>query len=157
MAFQHDFNDAVRAVQEGQLHNKSEAELSSMIKALASWQASGGPGSQFAAPAIDAIQKVLALKQKERHHEGEMVASRAATQEVVKALGRLERPHWTLTPTFWISVGILVVSVVILIVAVLAWRFPKNEQPIPNDKLLPSNSNSVARPTNLPPAKPPTQ
>jgi hypothetical protein len=98
-----------------------------------------------------------ATEEEERKHRLQIAAGEAANRKIVDAIQKLEKPHWTLTPTFWISLGILVVSVIILIVAVLAWRFPKNEQPIPNGKPSLSSSNSVARPTNLPSAKPATQ
>jgi hypothetical protein len=66
-----DFNAALKAVQDGQLDSKSEEDLASMIQALARWQASGGPGSHMATPAVEAIQKALDRRQKERHHEKE--------------------------------------------------------------------------------------
>ena len=51
---------------------------------------------------------------------GNEVLHRAALSERMRRqFNRLSKPHWTLTPTFWISLGILIVSVAILIVTVL--------------------------------------
>lgn len=69
---------------------------------------------------------------------------------------RLSKPHWTLTPTFWITVGVLIISLAILTVAVLSWLFPKTP-PTPNDKPAISTTSSVSAPTNLPLAKAATQ
>jgi hypothetical protein len=69
-----------------------------------------------------------------------------------KHLSNAAKPHWTLTPTFWISVGVLIVSLAILTVAMLSWLFPKTP-PIPNDKPAISMTNFVSIPTNSPQTK----
>lgn len=62
---------------------------------------------------------------------------------------KLSKPHWTLTPTFWISLAILVV-------ALLAWLFPRTPQ-TPNGKPVISATNFAPAPTSSPPATITTQ
>lgn len=67
---------------------------------------------------------------------------------------RISEPHWTLAPTFWISLGVLIVSLGILWVAWQTWKHPIEEkQQTPNEKAAPSKTNSVSEPTNSIPVK----
>jgi hypothetical protein len=67
---------------------------------------------------------------------------------LIKGLAALRKPHWTQTPTFWITVAILVV-------ALLSWLFPRTP-PTLNEKPAISSANSAPAPTNLPPVPAPT-
>lgn len=92
-------------------------------------------------------------------HHTALVAERQrrqfqALQTQVRALNK---PHWTLMPTFWISLGILVASVAILIVTLVSWLWPSDKQPLPGGTLSTSISNSAETPTNSPPASTPSQ
>jgi hypothetical protein len=69
-------------------------------------------------------------------------------KQIIAALQKKHKPHWSQTPTFWVSVAVL-------IVALLSWRFPvEPKPPIQDDKLVLSRTNFVLAPTNLPPAMP---
>lgn len=90
------------------------------------------PTSPFQSAAIREQEKRMA----ERHHQEALNAMGALKGSVQQ----LENPHWTLTPTFW-------VSFVILLVAVLSWLFPrepkKGKEQLPAVQHAGSNQSTV--------------
>ncbi len=133
-----------------------------MLSVVQSYQAAGQ--RHMSADVIDAVATELTLRQSARNHQEnvaeqnrlhQMASDQAVAThrdimqklEVLKtSVEDLGRPHWTLTPTFWISFGILVVSVVILAVAYMTWKYPADQQLPPTGKPAPSSSNSGATP-----------
>lgn len=72
----------------------------------------------------------MALAERERRH-----------------FNRLSKPHWTLTPTFLITVGILIIALATLVVALLSWLFPRTpHSPVGKPEI--SMTNSALAPTN---------
>ena len=104
--------------------NASDEELNRYI-------ASAG---QFRFEAVEERKRRAVLKAETDarvRHEALLEASR----QVSESLKRLEKTHWPLTPTFW-------VTVVILIVGILTWLFPKEpkKERSPTDAPVRSNS-----------------
>ena len=88
-------------VREGRLAEKSDEELHRMIVIVRQFQDTQlSPGSPRA---IEAIENELLRRKIDRQ---------------TLAVQKLRRPHWSLTPTFWITLAIL-------IVALLSWLFPR--------------------------------
>jgi hypothetical protein len=85
----------------------------------------------------------------------------ASSEREKRHFNHLNKPHWTLTPTFGISVGIFIISGLILAVAVLSWMFPREprkEIPISQPATVNQSTStyiatSVSAPTNSPPMK----
>jgi hypothetical protein len=99
---------------------------------------------------VDELKRFLLVCEHEyRRTRAQMCLTVALSRQTHKA-------HWSLPWTFWVTVGVLIVSLAILIIAALSWQFPKTP-PIPNDKPAPLATNFVSIPTNLPPVKAATQ
>jgi hypothetical protein len=163
-------SEALAAIREGRLDKKIEHELRSMIDLLSRWGHAFSEDRQ-AVPAIQAIENEQHRRQRERGQEGLNAKLQAMMdqerelhqqtldrhKELKVAVDGLRKPHWTLTPTFWISLGILVASVAILIVALSSWLWPLDKQSPPSGISSLSIPYFAATPTNLPPAPTPTQ
>jgi hypothetical protein len=115
----------------GLLPQKSDEELAMLLSACRQWCA-GNPHSHVLDPTLDALRDEVERRTKERAQAEAKRQHEAAigeSQKLHSAVQKLQTPHWTLTPTFWISVGILIVSLAILTVAVLGWLYPVEKKP----------------------------
>jgi cytochrome c-type biogenesis protein CcmH/NrfG len=76
-------------------------------------------------------QKDLVSGQKELISEQKQFQAKASEEnkKLLAAIQKLEEPHWTQTPTFWIAAAGLAVSVAILVVSVLGWLHPVEKKP----------------------------
>ena len=86
--------------------------------------------------------------ERNKQHASQM----AEYEKLGNAIKGLQKPHWTLKPTFWITLAILAVGL-------LAWLFPVERQQKPIQGAIFGSSNSIAAPllTNLQPAQPAAQ
>ena len=88
-------------VRQGRLGEKSDKDLEDMAVTVRQFRdVQLSPGSDRAIEAI----------------ENEMIRRRLDKQ--ISSIQALRKPHWSLTPTFWITLAIF-------IVAILSWLFPR--------------------------------
>ncbi len=82
-----------------------------------------------------------AMQNEASKHHNESIGE---VKSLKTSVNGLATPHWTLTPTFWVGVVTLIATICVLIVAVLAWLFPRepvkertlNAQPVPSNSAI---------------------
>lgn len=126
MDFNTQLNDAFRIVREGSLAEKSEDELNLMLRVLRQYYASQCLASTL--PAIDAIENELSRRQLKRENQQMMEQSRALHAEMIKEHGKLKnsvdqlkKPHWTMTPSFWVAVAAMIFAAIAAWPVIFAW------------------------------------
>jgi hypothetical protein len=140
-------NEALKAVRDGRLSQKSEEDLRLMLPVLHRFQAS--QHAPLATQAINAIENEIARRQRDKLHQEALGQSNRLHQEMVGEHGKLKesvdelkKPHWTLTPSF------LVILLTMIFAAIAAWPVirewiqvsePANKAASP----LPQQSNSA--------------
>jgi len=129
-----EINEILKAVSEGQLHDKSETELREMRTFLHRFLTDHffRPLAQNAITQIDAefgarkrdkqqLESVSEIRELKSESIAEM-------RELKAAVTRLETPHPVVVKTYYATIVILAGTAVIIIVAVLAWLFPREPQ-----------------------------
>jgi hypothetical protein len=101
--------DALVTVREGKLTDKTDAELHNMIKAVRPFQAT--QYAPQALPTIHAIEFELSQRQARKQHEAVIEES----GKIHKAVQKLHKPHWSLTPSF------VVIVLTMIFAAIAAW------------------------------------
>jgi hypothetical protein len=135
MDFNEQINRALVLARERRFEGIAEEQLRSMLGLLHKWYDS--QRDSRALPAIESIEYELSRRQIEKGQAEARSHHAAAVEEGHKVQGelkKLQHPHWTLIPTFWISLGILIVSIAVLVVALLTWLFPRDAPAIPTAK-----------------------
>lgn len=93
--------DIFLVVRQGRLGEKTDKDLEDMMVTMREFRdVQLSPGSDRA---IEAIENEILRRKLDKQ---------------ISAIQHLRKPHWSLTPTFWITLAIL-------IVAILSWLFPK--------------------------------
>jgi hypothetical protein len=65
--------------------------------------------------------------------------NRMRHRELNERLIALEKPHWTLVPTFWAVIGTAIIGVVGIVIACFAWRDPMaTSEDNPSNQLSPN-------------------
>jgi hypothetical protein len=84
-------------------------------------------------------------------HHGRRIYAVASSMLAIRLSEAERQPHWSLTPTFWVSVAVL-------IVAILAWIFPRSNDkpPIPIVAIPPATASFQAPQSNSPVVTPAT-
>lgn len=95
MDFNTELNEALKAFREVRLDKKSDDELVSMIRIFRQWQVAQFAGE--APQAIEAVEKEIARRQRDRHQEGaktlhqlQMEQGKNLHQETVGEMGKLK-------------------------------------------------------------------
>ena len=116
-----DYHELFRAIETETYRGKSREELLVMLKVAGKFQASN-PHSSTGTFAITVIRDELArIEQNEKHAE-QIEENRRLHQTAIdesqklrKQVKKLEKPHWTLTPSFWVIVLTMIFA------AIAAW------------------------------------
>ena len=117
--FQKQINEVFRVVRDGELSKKSKDELHEMLRLLHTFKSSQADSRTDIT--ITAVENELARKGNEEVTKQALALHNELMREqreLKASIESLKEPHWTLTPAFWIAVAIL-------IVAILAWIFPR--------------------------------
>lgn len=118
--FNRQLNTVLAAARDGRITGRAESELRDMLNTCAKFKASY-PNRIEADVAIALIRDELVRLERKSEQEArdkQHYATILAQNNLHTAVKKLHKGHWTLTPTF-------AVSLVILIVTVLAWLFPR--------------------------------
>lgn len=72
----------------------------------------------------DQIRRLYRAQLKERQDENARVASEKASaqrhEEISRRLDELKNPHWSITPNFWMTAAILILTFIGVVVAILS-------------------------------------
>jgi hypothetical protein len=157
------FNDGPAWINDGSYRQKTDEELRQAIRCIAAAPMQGPSVDGWLKRAAEFLSQELESRQKLAFHQEQLKKQEAlhgelksSVEEVKNEVAKPEKPHWTLTPNFWVSVAVLAVSVVSLVIIILSWRYPV-ESANPAERRVILMTNFVSIPTNLPPAKPAIQ
>jgi hypothetical protein len=93
----------------------------------------------------------------EKERPGTIVLMMNAMQQEIDDMAE-EEPHWTTTPTFWVSIVAAVAGIIAAVISFLAWRYPL---PPPSPELPPLASpappSTTLAPTVAPQPSAPSQ
>jgi hypothetical protein len=72
----------------------------------------------------DQIRRLYRALLKERQDENARIASEKASaqrhEEISRRLDELKKPHWSITPNFWMTAAILILTFIGVVVAILS-------------------------------------
>ncbi len=111
-------NEIFQAVVQKTLKEKSSDELSVMAQACRNCVAAGHYG-QVAIDALAQIDAELRTRDRDVQHAALIAEQQKIQASLETLIGRTGKHHWTLTPTFWVGVAVLIVAIATLIVAIL--------------------------------------
>lgn len=105
------FFEAHNVVKSGKLTEQSLATLQEMIQACMQVN-TGNPSLELQASRVaDTIHDEIYRRDRERIHQ-QQLEKHSKVQQTVEAL---KKPHWTLTPSFWVAVFAMIFA------AIAAW------------------------------------
>lgn len=126
MDFNAQLNEAFRVVREGRLAEKSEDELCVILQVLRQYYSAQCLPSTL--PAIDAIENELSRRQIKKENQKLLEQSRTLHGEVMEehrklksSVDELREPHWTMTPSFWVSVAAMIFAAIAAWPVIRAW------------------------------------
>ena len=134
MDFNAELNEALKAFREVRLDKKSDSELVAMIRIFRQWQVAQYAGE--APQAIEAVEKEISRRQKDRHQEGAKTLHELAMEqgknlhgETMDELGKLKNSVDQLARARCVDKWILVagwIAAIAGVIAVLLALFLKN-------------------------------
>jgi hypothetical protein len=137
-------NEIIQLAKQGNLSDKTEGGLMSMLECLVNYKSSN-PKDLQAEFAINRIRDELAVRPFNKAHQELLTKHKelvSSVEDVTKSVKGLSKPHWTLTPAFWVSVAAMLFAAIASAPIILNW-FQKQKPESTNSSFQRQQSNST--------------
>ena len=140
-------NTTLKAVRDGTLKSHTDEDLVEMVVAC-NWYLQSNPNSPAVKAAITALHHEQSLRQSAKQHAALVAEQRTEHERLRASVQKLEEPHWSQTPGFWVAVLAMVFAGIAAVPVIHSWipTSPRADKAASFPPLL-SNSAPMTAPT----------